>query len=688
MKYYFPTTTLNFNNILSSESISPADFYPARGFGYRRWEVLDEHQAKAFIVLYDELRYFERPESDQEDHPLLVEMELEDGFEAEKIPSGEKIYFCWKTIYLTPANTTFIFFSEQERRVAWSLSLHSLETKLVRLYQDRLKVLDRRPAERYSFPFPIQILEEKKDFRIDRLKGLLYGYYVGGLLSSSLPKVKGINQLREIENVFSAIQSNIGGGATESQIGQLKRLITKVDYEPYLKELTDNKNAPEENKAILWIKGQIKAWQSQMDNERSKYAIKPESKELVVSNYHVSFISPDRIPDEKERKLFTVWVEKVFCSSQFDGKISTNREALSERLIVAALQFVYVNDEQNPAIVFLQKLRRHVWGNAFDVAWENGLLSSVAAVLVAGEDWTKLLRYMQGKEMTDYTLAFAMFGCLNGFAALPRDFTDVLYDQEPHYVSAVYEEFYRQLFGKQITVEIPARQAAGVSLPPSVLSEGFSVSGSVSAMGGSESVRENVSEESSWQIGDSTKQVQGIRKETLKKKLAGVKVGPKPQNEDQISELLKFYEEGPSSLDEFFSGKKKIKGIGKATIEKLKDVFSEFTSIGKEKQTSCHVAKQPELPFEGKDAASFIRGLECVQECNEKQIKRLIANFEFAKEKFKNKQEHIRYFINLCEKEGRGERENFYALKGFFNSDVSASFKKEIEAKYDQYDPE
>ena len=32
-KIYIPTTTLNFNNILSTESISPAIFYEKRGFG-------------------------------------------------------------------------------------------------------------------------------------------------------------------------------------------------------------------------------------------------------------------------------------------------------------------------------------------------------------------------------------------------------------------------------------------------------------------------------------------------------------------------------------------------------------------------------------------------------------------------------------------------------------------------------
>lgn len=37
MKLYIPTCTLNFNNILATESISPAGFYNRRGFGNKRY---------------------------------------------------------------------------------------------------------------------------------------------------------------------------------------------------------------------------------------------------------------------------------------------------------------------------------------------------------------------------------------------------------------------------------------------------------------------------------------------------------------------------------------------------------------------------------------------------------------------------------------------------------------------------
>jgi hypothetical protein len=50
-------------------------------------------------------------------------------------------------------------------------------------------------------------------------------------------------------------------------------------------------------------------------------------------------------------------------------------------------------------------------------------------------------------------LAFAIYGTLNGFANLPRDFSDLLYESDRAYVAEVYKEFYKQLFGSAIVVE-------------------------------------------------------------------------------------------------------------------------------------------------------------------------------------------------------------------------------------------
>ena len=61
---------------------------------------------------------------------------------------------------------------------------------------------------------------------------------------------------------------------------------------------------------------------------------------------------------------------------------------------------------------------------------------------------------MQYKEMYDYRLAFSLYGILNGFANLTRDFTDFLLEQNRQYVTDIYTEFYGQLFNRKLDIKI------------------------------------------------------------------------------------------------------------------------------------------------------------------------------------------------------------------------------------------
>ena len=66
MKLYIPTTSLNFNNILSTESISPKGFYALRGYGYSRWFSIPENDFDGAILLYESPAVHVRPKSDLE----------------------------------------------------------------------------------------------------------------------------------------------------------------------------------------------------------------------------------------------------------------------------------------------------------------------------------------------------------------------------------------------------------------------------------------------------------------------------------------------------------------------------------------------------------------------------------------------------------------------------------------------
>ena len=226
MKLYIPTTSLNFNNILSTESISPKGFYASRGFGYSRWFSIPENNLDGAILLYESPAELVRPKSDLEDHPLLIEIETDEVFPVAK----KGIRYSKHSIYLNPWNTRFIFQSEKDKTVAYSLSDSSLETKMLRLYNNKVLVF---PVQG---PFPTlegvsidSALEDsciEKDRQINKIKGLLYGYYIGAYLSSSKDDIDQLNILKEIQNIFAAVLSSVEKIPSNIQMDRLEHLFT------------------------------------------------------------------------------------------------------------------------------------------------------------------------------------------------------------------------------------------------------------------------------------------------------------------------------------------------------------------------------------------------------------------------------------------------------------------------------
>ena len=150
--------------------------------------------------------------------------------------------------------------------------------------------------------------------------------------------------------------------------------------------------------------------------------------------------------------LFITWTNDVLCSKSFNGKINSIKEGLSDEITKSAKNIIGVEWDNSPVRTYLNQLRRHVRGEEFNQIWDNGLLSSISAVLIKGDEWEQLLKFMQSKGMYDYRIAFAFYGVLNGFANLTRDFTDLILNKESNYVSKVYREMYGQLHEKSIPV--------------------------------------------------------------------------------------------------------------------------------------------------------------------------------------------------------------------------------------------
>lgn len=480
--YYIPTSSLNFNNIFSSESISPKGFYSRRNFGYSRWTSIPENPFNGVVLLYGEPKMFMRPISDLEDHPMLIEIKTDEEFSL----LSEGVHYSPHTIYLDPWHTHVYFFSETDKTTTLSMSNSSLETKMLRLYRRHIdvKTFEASYTAIENAPdYEISELEVSKDIKINKLKGLLYGYYIGAYLSISKDSVRQLHSLYEINDIVSAILSNPERKANLSQQQELSKFINILNqYNPIYRELlrfennevdrvemlfqllrtfgiyipitkTDDLLYSLASESIEQSPTLAKIQQQITDIKKQPHSLlRTDDSELVVGNNCVLTL---KHPNAEVIALYKTWIEKVLLLPEYNGKINPERSELATELTIIARDDIYKeNWENSQAKRSLNQLRRHLQGEEYTQSWNNGLLSSLAAVLIKGDNWEQLLQFMQYKEMFDYRLAFSLYGVLNGFANLTRDFTDNLLELESSYVTEVYTEFYGQLFDRKLDIKI------------------------------------------------------------------------------------------------------------------------------------------------------------------------------------------------------------------------------------------
>ena len=437
MKLYIPTSTLNFNNILSTESLSPQAFYAHRDFGYKRWTSIPENGLANAILLYDRPFHFSRPASDVEDHPMWIEIETDEEFTS----VADGIRLSDHTIYLSPWRTHFFFLTEADLRTTQSLTQQSAETKLTPLYSRHMKLRNDYPTTP-SLDIPknkvnLNMEAINYDCRINKLKGLLYGYYLGALFSEA-PAIANLRlQLLTLRNNFYARWSasflNQKGAKTlHPETQKMFDYLWKKKL-----SLSDLFNA--------WLEDEWERLDLRAATERNLLSTKNE--EIIVADNRLAKISPNVLSDEWENKLFMAWANDVFIHPEYTGDPATFREALSDTLTQTACNLLSTQWENSVLRTQLNAMRHLVRGNDNHFLWANTLTSAAAAVLLWGDDWENLRSKLREKGTIDFRLAFALYGELTGFANLTRDFTDHLFKLDRQYVADVYKELYGELHG-------------------------------------------------------------------------------------------------------------------------------------------------------------------------------------------------------------------------------------------------
>ncbi len=214
--YYYPLSSrdFNFENIFSSESISPPCVYKLRAFGTDFFNTIPNLNHTEAIILYSEPPKYEVPKEQGDYIKFIVKIEASTLDPDEIIAISEKMIGYQKTIYLNKSNFELLFFSQKEITISCLKSEATLSTKSYKKYSRNFKIIKPEICQKFDTTL-LQSLEIKKDWKevidFDRkfnfFKGFCYGLLCGLLRSFSKNETELKRSLQEITNRFAEFKN-------------------------------------------------------------------------------------------------------------------------------------------------------------------------------------------------------------------------------------------------------------------------------------------------------------------------------------------------------------------------------------------------------------------------------------------------------------------------------------------------
>lgn len=732
MKFYIPTSSLNMDNLLQSECILPISHYAQRLTGYKFYEQIEELLPFNAIVLFKYPVLFTINDVGRYNYPVLIEFEddaqTQDFYENE-IQDG--VCVCSHTLNLTPTNCCFYFFSEQAYKIT---IVNTQSNKSIKYYMNYSIVPNVNKLETRPFPKLVSVpqcgIRVYEDGIIDKQKGVLYAYLLGEQKSVNHDLAVQLRLTQDIYNILTSLISTpssitVFGEKLSSLLDEYKKIdLTERNsteqFEVNLKKELGNRFYFLKGYLIKFLKNincwdyvfasLCKKWECYFlpqiselytkDNylrlrsdieKRTAYAVDVFQKDLPLSTLNDISMNGNVI-SISNAPLVNAVINYIIKNKQTVEKLYANRlgfymGAMEAIVPILKEQIGEINWEKSKERAYINKL--HAFINDQTVLFEinsidNIELKSIAAFILKGQSYNDCVAFCKMTEFENYRYILSLWGSLCGYMEMNRDaLSDILN-------MSTYSLVYKKIYGKNMGIlshniansesfinccseEIEKRSYKFSKEELSFILKSVNFKEVTQLVNKLESLLSISSKPINECFEDAINETLS-KKAKKQKELAwlSLKIYQSVDNYDAICTILKETNLSKTVqkniLKHFGHNEEKE---GKIKIKK-QDTPSLFSEMNKATSITPNISNRlPNIP-------SFV-GLD------KNVLKRLEQNWSFTALKYpNNKEEHIRYFVNLCKKEGfSGNAKGPTSLTYVFTQEMASKVEKELLIYYD-----
>lgn len=477
MKLFIATSSLNIDNILSTECIAPLSFYNARNYGYNTFYGLDLIPFKNVLILFSKIPYFEIKDNEHDSRPIVLEVDIDEKttplthiFENDRI----HVYSLDSVLNLSPFNTRILFYNVNDLNHSRLSCSDSLTNKLGDHFKFDLCKGDFNLA--YLSGLNIHVEDTCKNYdakvlqnnKLNVVKGFILGFYLGISKSVSSDTAVLLKIQKRIYDIVATLKNN-GGFGNSSFYQELKQLDTDFrKFDPSMrrcKEMWDNtltelaipsdalnkllKLYDEENvlKTNFMKKNGLRSYvslsQYGYDNiEAYRDSLKSYTSQIVkedqikqVSEFNVAntfdldptYETCMLTKDSQETMLFNKFIDTILWhgTAPTSDTLRTDRFNIATQITISAKNIWESLNWQwqgSPAQQFMNDLRQNIKSfTPLDVKkQDNPILKALAAFVLKGEDFDAIVQFCEDNSYSDYSYSLALWGATIGYVKIPK----------------------------------------------------------------------------------------------------------------------------------------------------------------------------------------------------------------------------------------------------------------------------